>query len=121
MAPDTRYDVVQDTRNTGIITLSDGDFRTTDAMREGAPFQILLRGEKAVLPPTLIVQGTADNNLPVPVTEQFVSAYREAGGDIELELFPGMPHLFGNTPGPESDRAVALMKNFVARCLAGGL
>ncbi len=101
-----------------MVALSEGYFLTTDAMKEGSPFQILRRGEDAQLPPTLIVQGTADNNLPVPVTEQFVSAYREAGGDIELELFPEMPHLFGNTPGPESDRAVALMKKFVARCLS---
>ena len=117
--PYARYRFVQEAENARIITLSEGYFLTTDAMKEGSPFQILQRGEKAVLPPTLIVQGTADNNLPVPVTEQFVSAYREAGGDIELELFPGMPHLFGNTPGPESDRAVALMKQFVARCLSG--
>ena len=76
--------------------------------------------KKPALPPTLIIQGTADNNLPVPVTEQFVAAYREAGGDIELELFPYMPHLFGNTPGHESDRAILLMKKFVAKCLSQG-
>jgi dipeptidyl aminopeptidase/acylaminoacyl peptidase len=89
-----------------------------DAMKEGSPFQILQRGEKPALPPTLIVQGTADNNLPVPVTEQFVAAYREAGGDIELELFPDMPHLFANTPGHESDRAILLMKKFAAKRLS---
>ena len=115
--PYARYRFAQDADNARLVTLSEGYFLSTDAMKEGSPFQMLQRGEKAVLPPTLIVQGTADNNLPVPVTEQFVSAYREAGGDIELEFFPGMPHLFGNTPGPESDRAIALMKKFVARCL----
>ena len=113
-----RYRFVQETGNDRIIELSEGYFLTEDAMKEGSPFQILQRKEKSVLPPTLIVQGTADNNLPVRVTEQFVVAYREAGGDIELELFPDMPHLFGNTPGPESDRAIALMKNFAAKCLS---
>ena len=113
-----RYRFVQETGNDRIIGLSEGYFLTEDAMKEGSPFQILQRKEKSVLPPTLIVQGTADNNLPVRVTEQFVVAYREAGGDIELELFPDMPHLFGNTPGPESDRAIALMKNFAAKCLS---
>ena len=116
--PYARYRFVQKSENARIVALSEGYFLTTDAMKEGSPFQILQRKEEAVLPPTIIVQGTADDNLPVPVTEQFVAAYREAGGDIELELFPDMPHLFGNTPGPESDRAVALMKRFVARCLA---
>ena len=113
-----RYRFVQETGNDRIIGLSKGYFLTEDAMKEGSPFQMLQRKEKSVLPPTLIVQGTADNNLPVRVTEQFVVAYREAGGDIELELFPDMPHLFGNTPGPESDRAIALMKNFAAKCLS---
>jgi acetyl esterase/lipase len=116
--PFARYRYVQETGNDRIIGLTEGYFLTEDAMEEGSPFQILQRGEKAELPPTLIVQGTADTNLPVPVTEQFVAAYREAGGDIEYELFPGMPHLFGNTPGPESDRAVALMKKFAARILS---
>ena len=116
--PYARYRFVQDAQNARLVALTEGYFLTTDAMKEGNPFQILQRGEEAVLSPTLIVQGTADTNLPLPVTEQFVSAYREAGGKIELELFPGMPHMFGNTPGPESDRAVALMKKFVARCLS---
>jgi acetyl esterase len=100
------------------VELSEGYFLTTDAMKEGNPFQILQRREKADLPPTLLLQGTADQNLPVPVTEQFVAAYREAGGAIELEMFPDMPHGFGYTAGPETDRAVALMKKFVARCLS---
>lgn len=116
--PFARYRYVQETGNDRIIGLSEGYFLTEDAMKESSPFQILQRGEKPALPPTLIVQGTADTNLPVPVTEQFVAAYREAGGDIEFELFPDMPHLFGNTPGPESDRAVALMKKFAARILS---
>ena len=116
--PFARYRYVQETGNDRIIGLSEAYFLTEDSMKEGSPFQILQRGEKPALPPTLIVQGTADTNLPVPVTEQFVAAYREAGGDIELELFPDMPHLFGNTPGPESDRCVALMKKFAARILS---
>ena len=118
--PYARYRFVQETGNDRIIGLSEAYFQTTDAMKEGSPGQILQRGEEAVLPPTLIVQGTADNNLPVPVTEQFAVDYRKAGGDLELEMFPDMPHLFGNTPGPDSDRAIALMKKFAARILSEG-
>ena len=118
--PYARYRFVQEMGNDRIIGLSEAYFRTTDAMKEGSPGQILQRGEEAVLPPTLIVQGTADNNLPVPVTEQFAVDYRKAGGDLELEMFPDMPHLFGNTPGPDSDRAIALMKKFASRILSEG-
>ena len=118
--PYARYRFVQETGNDRIIGLSEAYFQTTDAMKEGSPGQILQRGEEAALPPTLIVQGTADNNLPVPVTERFAADYRKAGGDLELEMFPDMPHLFGNTPGPDSDRAIALMKKFAARILSEG-
>ena len=118
--PYARYRFVQETGNDRIIGLSEAYFRTTDAMKEASPGQILQRGEEAVLPPTLIVQGTADNNLPVPVTERFAVDYRKAGGDLELEMFPDMPHLFGNTPGPDSDRAIALMKKFASRILSEG-
>ena len=118
--PYARYRFVQEMGNDRIIGLSEAYFRTTDAMKEGSPGQILQRGEEAALPPTLIVQGTADNNLPVPVTERFAADYRKAGGDLELEMFPDMPHLFGNTPGPDSDRAIALMKRFASRILSEG-
>ena len=43
---------------------------------------------------------------------------RQSFGDVVLELFPDMPHNFANVPGPESDRAVYLMRKFVARVLA---
>ncbi len=115
--PYARYQFAQETEKTFLVESSEGYFLTTDAMNEGNPFQILQRRENAYLPPTLIVQGTADENLPVQVTEQFADAYREAGGTIELEIFQDTPHAFAEHPGPETDRAVALMKKFVARCL----
>ena len=76
------------------------------------------RGETVELPPAIIIQGTNDSNIPLFIPHKFEAAYRAAGGHIELELFPGMPHLFGNTPGPESDRAIELMKGFIARQLS---
>ena len=117
IAPYERYEYAKNTDNGRLVTLSEGYFGTIDVMKEGSPYQIVKRGEKSELPPTLIVQGTADTNLPVPITEQFADDYRAAGGDMELNLFPGMPHLFGNTPGTDSDRAIGLMKKFVARIL----
>ena len=87
-------------------------------MREGNPQELLERGESVELPPVIIIQGTNDNNIPLFIPEKFEAAYRAAGGHVEVEWFPGMPHQFGNTPGPESDRAIELMKGFVARQLA---
>lgn len=87
-------------------------------MREGNPQGILDRGEPVELPPVIIIQGTNDNNIPLFIPEKFEAAYRAAGGLVEVEWFEGMPHQFGNTPGPESDRAIELMKGFVARQLS---
>ena len=87
-------------------------------MREGNPQEILDRGEPVELPPAIIIQGTNDNNIPLFIPEKFDVSYRAAGGHVEVEWFEGMPHQFGNTPGPESDRAIELMKGFVARQLS---
>ena len=98
-----------------LMKSSENYFGDEDTMREGNPQMVLERGEQESLPPMLILQGTADDNVPLSISERFVEAYGAAGGSVERELFPGMPHAFGRQPGPESDRAIALMKDFVAR------
>jgi dipeptidyl aminopeptidase/acylaminoacyl peptidase len=86
-------------------------------MKEGNPQQVLERDEHTALPPVLILQGTDDDNVPLSISERFVATYRAAGGSVERELFPGMPHAFAREPGVESDRAIALMKAFLGRQL----
>jgi acetyl esterase len=65
-------------------------------MAEGNPMLILERGEKAVLPPAIWVQGRPDlthdyhdedSSFPGNEPERFVSNYRKAGGDIEITYF----------------------------------
>ena len=55
------------------------------------PFE---RGEKADLPPALVLQGTNDDNVTPDMADRFAAAYRKAGGSVELEKFPGQPHTF---------------------------
>ena len=93
-------------------------FPDPESLNEGNPQEILERGEPVELPPAIIIQGTNDSNIPQFIPHKFEASYRAAGGHVELELFPGMPHLFGNQPGPESERAIELMKGFIARQLA---
>jgi acetyl esterase/lipase len=116
--PYARYLFAQETGRKELVTRTEGFFLTVDAMQEGNPQRILDRSEAAELPPVVLFQGTADTNLTVEMSERFVASYRAAGGQAELELFPDMPHGFGNQSGPESERAIALMKAFVARQLA---
>ena len=45
------------------------------------------------------------------------SSYRAAGGDCTLEVFEGCEHLWVDQPGPQTDRAHAMVKAFIARNL----
>ena len=118
--PYARYFFAKDTGNDRLVASSEAYFLTEDAMQEGNPHHILKREESAVLPPALIIQGTDDDNLPVPVTEEFAEAYRQAGGSLQLEIFQGMPHSFATQEGPEGDRAHQILRNFIAAQLNGG-
>jgi acetyl esterase/lipase len=85
---------------------------------EANPQLMLERGEKVETPPVLIVQGAADEGLTRMMAENFVEAYSIAGGVIELGKYPGEPHGFMRDPGPNTDRATAMIKSFIARHLA---
>jgi acetyl esterase len=117
MDPYARSQYAKDVGRPELANRTEQYFGTEERMQEGNPQRILDRGERVPLPPALILQGTADTNLTMEMTERFVASYRAAGGTIELEKFPDQPHNFGNTPGPDADRALALIKAFVARQL----
>lgn len=113
-----RYCFAKEQGNDSLMAATEAYFVTEDAMQEGNPQRLLERGESVALPPTLIVQGTADTNVPLSISERFEASYRSAGGSVERELFPDMPHGFARDAGAESDRAIGLMKAFIARQLA---
>ena len=115
--PYARYLYAQES-NERLAASSEAYFLDQDAMKEGNPQHILERGENVLLPPTLIIQGTRDDNVPLSIPQRFDTAFRAAGGDIQVEYFADQVHGFGNMPGPESDRAIGLIKAFIARCLA---
>ncbi len=116
--PYARYLWAREIGDDRFIGPTESYFPDPASLHEGNPQEALDNGEAVELPPAIIIQGTNDSNVPLFIPEKFETAYRAAGGHVELELFPGMPHLFGNTPGVESDRAIELMKGFIARQLA---
>ncbi len=116
--PHARYTWAREIGDDRFIGPTESYFTDHASLHEGNPQEALERGEAVELPPAIIIQGTNDSNIPLFIPQKFEAAYRAAGGDIELELFPGMPHRFGNMPGPESERAIELMKGFIARQLA---
>ena len=116
--PHARYLYAQETNNEGLVAATNAYFTSSDGVTEGNPHMILQRGEMVTLPPAIIIQGTEDDNIPVPATKEFAEAYLRSGGEIQLEIFDGMPHGFGYRRGPETDRAVDLVKAFIARQLS---
>lgn len=84
------------------------------AIHEGNPQEILERGEVQELPPLLIIQGTEDMNIPLTLPQRFAPAYRAAGGSVRVEWFVGQPHGFAYRPGPETERAIGIINEFVA-------
>ena len=92
-------------------------FNPWDTVHEANPQEILDRGEKVTLPPLLIMQGELDDNVRPAVQEKFANSYRAAGGDCQYELFAGCEHLWIDDPGPMTDRAHEMVKNFIAKQL----
>ncbi len=64
-------------------------WKTEEAMAEGSPVIALERGEKVELPPAIYLQGTKDQAHPRADLDRFVTQYRKAGGQVDLELFEG--------------------------------
>lgn len=92
-------------------------FNPWETVHEANPQEILDRGEKVTLPPLLIMQGELDDNVRPAVQEKFANSYRAAGGECQYELFAGCEHLWIDDPGPMTDRAHEMVKNFIAKQL----
>jgi acetyl esterase/lipase len=115
--PLSRYKLMEGRGNETVMANHIAYFGSEDGMIAASPPHILRRGESVETPPALIVQGAADEALTRMMAEDFVEAYSLAGGVIELAKYPGAPHGFLREPGEMADRALALIKSFIARQL----
>lgn len=92
-------------------------FKPWDTIFESDPQQMLERHEAVTLVPLLIMQGGLDDNMLPSTQEKFARTYKAAGGDCQYELFEGCEHEWVAKPGPQTDRARAMVKAFIARQL----
>ena len=92
-------------------------FNPWETIHESNPQEILERREKVSLAPLLIMQGALDDNVLPAVQEKFAATYTTAGGDCQFQVFEGCEHEWVATPGPQTDRARAIVKAFIARQL----
>jgi acetyl esterase len=115
--PLARYEQAQKMQRATLITNSELYFSPWDTIFDGNPQHILERGEAVILPPMFVLQGELDDNVLPAVQEHFVATYRAAGGKIDYEVFPGAEHRWIIQPGPQTDRAIDMIKAFIARQL----
>jgi acetyl esterase/lipase len=115
--PLARYRMVREKGNTRLVEAHDAYWASEAEMEEGNPLLILERGEAATpLPPAIVVQGTADDNVTPDMADRFAAAYRGRGGRLDLHKFAGQPHTFipRDPTSPASQKALQSIKAFVA-------
>ena len=88
-----------------------------ETIHESNPQEILEREEKVSLIPLLIMQGALDDNVLPEVQEKFAKTYKAAGGQIDYHLFENSVHEWVAEPGPQTDKAREMVKQFIARQL----
>lgn len=115
--PFVRYQQAEKMKREEMIQNTKIYFNPWETIYEGNPQMILDRGESVSLPPLLIMQGELDDNVLPAVQEKFAASYRAAGGECQLEIFAGCEHMWVKDPGPETDRAIEIVKAFIARQL----
>lgn len=115
--PAARYEQAKKMQRENLIHNSELYFKPWETIFEANPQQILERGESVILPPMFILQGALDDNVLPSVQERFAETYRQAGGEIELEVFEGADHRWIIHPSPQTDRAIEMIKDFIARQL----
>jgi acetyl esterase len=110
-----RYQNAEKLKRSAMVRNNTTFFVPWDTIHESNPQEILDRHETITKVPFLIMQGALDDNVLPAVQERFAQTYREAGGDIQYQLFEGCEHEWVAQPGPQTDHAREMVKAFIAR------
>ncbi len=119
--PLARYRMVKEKGNTRIVESHDAYWASEAEMGEGSPQRIVEAGEAGTLPPAILLQGTADDNVTPDMADRFTAAWRAKGGSVDLHKFDGQPHTFvpRDPTSDASKRACELMRDFVLARASG--
>ncbi|MGD9881984.1 MAG: alpha/beta hydrolase [Reyranella sp.] len=112
-----RYQNAERRKNEGMLKNNKVFFSPWETIHEGNPQEILERREKVTLAPFLIMQGALDDNVLPEMQEHFAETYRAAGGECDYRLFENSVHEWVAEPGPQTDKAREVAKEFIARQL----
>jgi acetyl esterase len=112
-----RYENAVRRGNESMIKNNKMFFNPWETIHEANPQEILEREEKATLVPLLIMAGALDDNVLPEMQEKFANTCRAAGGYCEYRLFENAVHEWVAQPGPQTDKAREVVKEFMARQL----
>ncbi|MBX9774622.1 MAG: alpha/beta hydrolase [Xanthobacteraceae bacterium] len=112
-----RYKNAERRGNARMIKNNKVFFNPWETIHESNPQEMLEREEKVTLVPLLIMQGALDNNVLPQMQEKFAKTYQAAGGTCEYRLFENSVHEWVAEPGPQTDKAREVAKEFIARQL----
>lgn len=85
-------------------------------MRSANPQHIVDRADFSHLPPTLLIQGTGDENVEHFRADAFGDAYRAAGGQIDVRKYDDVHMFVTSSPDTDNSRhALDAIKAFVLR------
>src|SRR5207237_5584652 len=87
--PLARYRMVREKGNTRLVESHDAYWNSEAEMEEGNPQLSLERDEVGALPPAILVQGLADDNVTPDMADRFTAAYRARGCRIAVPKFAG--------------------------------
>jgi acetyl esterase/lipase len=118
--PFARFKQAEKMKRDHMIKNSTTFFNPWETIHEANPQEMLDRGEKVEMPPMLIMQGGADDNVIPAIQEKFSETYRAKGGDCEMTVFANCSHEWIAHPGPDTDRAHVMLKTFIAKQLHAG-
>jgi len=113
--PYARYQQAEKRKRQEMMEKTKNWFQPWESIHEANPQQILERREAVSLPPLLILQGALDDNVLPSLQEKFAAAYRAAGGECRLEIFENCDHMWIAEPGPQTDRAHEMVKDWIRR------
>jgi len=115
--PLLRYHLAKKAGNQELVENHHAFWGDEATMSEGSPPAILDRGDKVTLPPALAFGGDTDEWVPLETMQRLVQGWRHAGGEIELQLYPGANHGFmtGKPDAPYAGPAIERMKAFIRK------
>ena len=119
--PLERYKLAKAKGDADLVKSHETFFRDEQTHIEATPALAIERGEKLLLPPALVYQGTADQWTTVEQAKRLVADYAKAGGDAELLLLEGERHTFVNEHpfSPNAIKAVAAATAFIKKYGSG--